>query len=104
MPFTLPIRSARNELHADESVQSIPTSEIITCLPYRDIISFIFARHSVLKVDQLDAVGYSDIPMISQCAPLLFRPSNIHSNRLLSYPLEICTTTLIEVSIALTAL
>ncbi len=40
-----------------ESVQLIPTSQIITGLLYLATISFIFAKHCVFNVDQLEAVG-----------------------------------------------
>src|ERR1035437_8304786 len=44
------------------------------------------------------------MPIISHNPPLFFSPSNIHLKRALSYPLEICTLTCIELFTAFTAL
>src|SRR5882762_11931538 len=66
-------------------------------------MSFILARHCVLYDAQLAADGYKDIPITSYFALLAVNPSNIHLNKLLSYPFEICTITLVVAKTAFTA-
>src|SRR5690349_17497625 len=88
--------SARNEPHSLILSQLMPTSTIITSLLYRLIISFMLAKHCVLMVAQSVAVGYIDMPITSYLALLVFNPSNIHLNKVLLYPLEICTITFAE--------
>src|SRR5436190_1141472 len=53
----------------------------------------MFAKHCASSVCQFVEEGYKDMPITSHLAPLFFKPSNIHLNKVLSNPFEICTIT-----------